>query len=162
PDNAKDAFVVAAGQTTPPAGMSALQLADIAATAVKLVLTPNGDITNSGSYFWDYSVPHNAFDFLAEGETLTFTYRITVQFTYQGVLERQVLDLIIVVTGTNDRPIIATDQQTQLIEFSAGTTTGGGILESLHNEATIGTFTFRDVDLTDTHKVSAVLSTASL
>ena len=62
----------------------------------------------------------------------------------------------ITVTGTNDTPVITTSAQK--IAFSGGTSVAGGPLTS--HDPTSGTLAFQDVDLTDTHTVSAVLSSA--
>ena len=109
---------------------------------------------------WIYAVPDNQFDFLAKGETLTFTYHVTATVTYNGVPEQRALDLTVVITGTNDQPIITTDQQIQKIAFSGGTGTSGGPL--ITGDATSGTLAFTDVDLTDTHTVSAALTSITL
>src|SRR5262249_47991947 len=42
-------------------------------------------------------------------------------------------------------------QTTQLIEFKGGTSTPGGTLSVLNGDATGGTYSFHDPDLTDTH-----------
>src|SRR6202035_2868257 len=104
---------------------------------------PDAGNGNNGRVAWVYEVADKQFDFLAEGETLTFTYHVTVSFTYNGVTETQALDLTVVVTGTNDQPIITTDKQIQLIEFAAGTSTPGGSLIALNGDATSGTFDFK-------------------
>ncbi len=144
------------------ASLNTQQLADIAAVEAQLTLTPNPDNNNNGSTLVTYSVPDGAFDFLAAGETLQLTYTLTVSTNYASDNEKTPLTFTIIITGTNDQPIITTDQQIQLIEYAAGTTTTGGPLQTLHNEVTSGTFAFTDVDLTDTHTVSVALTAASL
>src|SRR5262249_23623142 len=112
---------------------------------------------NNGKVTWLYSVPDNQFDFLAAGETLTFTYHVTATVIYNGTTEQVGLDLTVVVTGTNDQPVITTDLQTQKIAFAGGT--GGPFISG---DATSGTFAFTDVDLDDTHKVSTKLTSATM
>ena len=158
--NAKGSFVIGAGQTTPTSGLSSLQFADIMATVTKLLLVPGGNNANNGTVTWLYSVPDNQFDFLANGETLTFTYHATATVTFNGVTEPAAVDLTVVVQGTNDQPIITTDHVPQKIAFSGGTSTSSGPLVS--GDATSGTFAFTDVDLTDKHSVSTALKSATM
>ena len=63
-------------------GLNAQQLADIAAVEVDLVLVPDPGNNNTGFATWTYSVPDDAFDFLAAGETLTLTYKARVDNNY--------------------------------------------------------------------------------
>ena len=155
--NALGSFTVANGQTSAP-GLSALQFTDIATTAIKLFLVPGANNTNNGDVTWVYALRDNAFDFLAAGETLTFTYHITVNSNYLPAPEIQGLDVTITVTGTNDKPVITTG--TQEVHFAAGTSTQGGNLPT--NDPTSGTLAFTDVDLTDKHTVSAKLTSAGM
>src|SRR5262249_6273362 len=60
--------------------------------------------------------------------------------------------------GTNDTPVITSSVPT--ITFEGGTSVPGGPLTS--EVPTSGTLTFTDVDLTDTHKVSVKLTSATL
>ncbi len=64
----------------------------------------------------------------------------------------------ITITGTNDVPVITTGPQS--ISFTGGTATVGGSLTT--TDQTSGILSFNDVDLTDTHTVSAVLTNAVL
>jgi len=155
-DAAHNSFTIANGQTSAPSGLSNLQFADIAATAIQLFLVPDSGNTNNGNVTWVYAVRDNAFDFLAAGETLTFTYHINVNSNFAPGPESAGLDVTIVVTGTNDKPVITTGPRT--IDFAAGTSTKGGDLTT--TDPTSGTFAFTDVDLTDKHTVSAKLKGA--
>src|SRR4029077_7522065 len=89
------------------------------------------------------------FDFLAAGETLSLTYTITVNTNYAPDPEATSVQVTFTIVGTNDTPVIATDHDTQLIHFAAGTATSGGNL--LTADTTGGTYSFNDPDLTDTH-----------
>ena len=140
------------------ATLNAKQLADIAAVAVKLALVPDPGNNNNGSATWTYSVPDNAFDFLAAGETATLTYKVKVDNNFAPNDEATTLSFTITVTGTNDAPVISTGPQT--VTFAAGKTTPGGDLTT--NVPTSGTLSFTDVDLTDTHTVSTKLASAVL
>ncbi|MGB6395129.1 MAG: FecR domain-containing protein, partial [Bradyrhizobium sp.] len=133
-----------------------LQLADVKATEVNLVVVQGPDNTNTGQASWTYLVPDKAFDFLAAGETLTLTYIAEVDSNYAPNNLKTLVPFTITVTGTNDVPVITTDKVVQTITFSGGTSTGGGPLIS--GDATSGKFAFTDADLTDTHTVTAALT----
>ncbi len=132
------------------ASLSALQRADIAATETALTLTPDPGNTNNGFVGVLYSLADKNFDFLAAGEELTLTYTITVNTNYGPDPEATNVQVTFTIIGTNDQPIITTDNQ--LIHFAAGTGTSGGSLVS--PDTTGGTFDFTDVDLTDTHWIT--------
>jgi VCBS repeat-containing protein len=140
------------------ATLSLLQLADVAATEVKVVVAPDPDNTNRGTASWTYSIPDHAFDFLAAGEVLMLTYVVRVDNNFLPSNETAFIPITVTITGTNDRPVIATSVST--IEFSGGTSVPGGPLTG--EEPTSGTLTFSDVDLTDTHTVSVKLTDAEL
>ncbi|WJR77825.1 Ig-like domain-containing protein [Bradyrhizobium sp. NP1] len=159
-----DSFTYTDGTGQPIANLNDLQKADIKATEVKLVVTQDPAAKNHGTATWSYKIADHAFDFLAAGETLTLTYEATVDngFTQDPTTEFTKIKFTIVVTGTNDTPVITTDKQIQLIEFTAGTATVGGTLQSSNNLVTAGTFAFTDPDLTDTHTVARLLTGATL
>jgi hypothetical protein len=138
-------------------GLSALQLADIAATEVKLTITPFANNTNIGSALFTYSIADQAFDFLAAGEQITLTYVVTINDNYAPAPDIVNIPITITITGTNDVPVITTSAQS--IAFTpAGTKTVGGDLKTTN--ATSGKLAFTDVDLTDTHTVAAALTSA--
>src|SRR3984893_13826903 len=135
--------------------------ADIKATEVDLVLTPDPNNTTSRPATWVYNIADSAFDFLAAGEKLTLTYNAVVDnnFTADPTTEKATQTFTIIITGTNDVPVITTGPQT--IAFSGGTKTVGGPLTT--SDATSGTLTFTDVDLSDSHtKVTTALTSAVL
>ena len=137
--------------------LNQLQLQDVLATAVKVSVTPDPNNNNNGSATLTYSVPDNAFDFLAAGETLTLTYIVRVDVNYPGANEFKEVPITITVTGTNDGPVITTSAQTIKL---TGSNAPSGALTSI--DPTSGSVTFKDVDLTDTHTVSAKLTSAEL
>ena len=145
-----------------------LQKADIKAVSVDLVVVQNPNNNNNGSATWTYSVPDNAFDFLAAGETLTLHFNARVDNNFAPFDEFTTIPFTITITGTNDVPVITSDQQIQAIHFSGGTGTTGGPLPLLPSDpggpsnVTSGTFAFTDVDLTDTHTVTTALTSASM
>ncbi|OAF16132.1 hypothetical protein AYJ54_38945 [Bradyrhizobium centrolobii] len=147
-----------AGQQDVTASLTALQKQDIAATQVKINVEAASGNDNNGSAVWTYTIPDNVFDFLAAGETLTLTYIVRVDNNFEVSPETTFIPITITITGTNDKPVITTSVPT--ITFAGGTSVPGGPLTS--NVPTSGTLAFTDVDLTDTHTVSAKLTSASL
>jgi fibronectin-binding autotransporter adhesin len=136
--------------------LSALQVADIKATEANLVVVQGPNNTNVGQAGWAYNVPDSTFDFLAAGETLTLTYVAEVDSNFAADNLKTLVPFTITITGTNDVPVITTDKVVQTITFSGGTSTSGGPLIS--GDATSGKFAFTDPDLTDTHTVTAGLT----
>jgi fibronectin-binding autotransporter adhesin len=135
-------------------GLSALQLADIAKTEVNISVLADPSNKNTGSASWTYSIADKAFDFLAAGEQLTLTYMVRVDNNFAPSNETTLIPITITITGTNDVPVITSSAQT--ISFQGGTSVPGGALNT--GDATSGTLTFEDADLTDTHTVSVDLS----
>ncbi len=92
----------------------------------------------AGEVTWTYAVPNPAIQFLAVGQTLTQSYTLRVDDGQGGTVDQVVQ---VTLTGTNDAPIITSNQANRtLFEGSAASTTG--------------VMTFGDVDLTDGHIVS--------
>ena len=141
--------------------LTSLQLADIAKVEAAVTVSGNtGPNTGGfGSATWNYSVTDKAFDFLAAGETLTLTYKATVDNNYQPLDQTGSQTITITITGTNDVPVITSPQQN--VSFAAsGTDTKGGDL--IPNTVTHGTLAFTDPDLTDTHTVAVNMTSALL
>jgi VCBS repeat-containing protein len=101
-----------AQQVDVTASLSALQLQDVLATAVKIKVASDPANKNFGSATLTYSVPDSAFDFLAAGESLTLTYTVRVDNNYALANEFREVPITITVTGTNDKPVITTSAQT--------------------------------------------------
>ena len=113
------------------------------------------DTTGSGSggqVTWQYSVNDAAIQFLAAGQTVHETYRVTVADNHGGTTTQ---DVTVTITGSvqNHAPVIVASPanviSTAVTEHIAG------------SEAGSGSFAFADVDLTDTHTVSAVTLSAN-
>ncbi|MDB5640373.1 MAG: hypothetical protein JWP51_5281, partial [Bradyrhizobium sp.] len=138
---------------------SAQWLADVTKVEANLVLVPDPGNTNAGSVRWKYGVSDASFDFLAAGETLTLTYTAHVDNGFALNPETTDQTFSIFITGTNDVPHISTGPES--VAYSGGKTTVGGNLQTVGGPTT-GTLAFTDVDLTDTHKVTATLTDASL
>ena len=138
-----------AGQQDVTGSLTALQKQDIAATLIQINVAADGGNNNNGSAVWTYTIPDHVFDFLAAGETLTLTYMVRVDTNFAVNPEAAFIPITITITGTNDKPVLATS--------------GGNVIEKVGTGNTAldtitGTVTFSDVDLTDRPIVSAALS----
>ena len=89
---------------------------------------------------WSFAVDNAALQFLAEGQTLTQTYTVTVADNNGGSVDQLVT---ITVTGNQDAPTITAAVDTGAVEEDTLPTSASGTID------------FADVDLTDTHTVSA-------
>src|SRR5262249_53999708 len=99
--------------------------------------------TGPDSTGFSFTIPDNALDFLAQNETLKVVYPVTLTDGTGNSLTQQV---IVTLAGANDSPMIGVK------------TLAGAVTEDSHTptETASGTIAFTDVDLTDTHVVSAV------
>jgi VCBS repeat-containing protein len=128
------------------------QLAAIAAVEHPLTVVQDPDNANNGSATWNYTAADGAFDFLADGETLTLTYTATVDDGHGGIATKPIS---VTVTGSNDAVEITSDPQTATIAERAETHS------STTPDTASGAITFNDVDLTDTHAVEITGVSAS-
>ncbi|WP_245266500.1 VCBS domain-containing protein [Bradyrhizobium sp. WSM1743] len=138
-----------AGQQDVTGSLTALQKQDIAATQIQISVVADAANNNNGSAIWTYTIPDKVFDFLAAGETLTLTYMVRVDTNFVVSPESKFIPITITITGTNDKPTVATSGGTVIEKVG----TGNEALDSI-----TGTVTFTDVDLTDRPIVSAALS----
>ncbi len=96
-------------------------------------ISPESYNANNGTIAWDYSIAEGDLDFLAEGETVTAVFTVTVDDQKGGTATQ---DVTVTITGTNDAPTLtATDV--------AGAITEGSVLSDT------GSIAFADLDLTD-------------
>ncbi|MET4259486.1 VCBS repeat-containing protein [Bradyrhizobium sp. S3.12.5] len=140
-----------AGQQDVTGSLTALQKQDIAATQIQIGVVADGANNNNGSAVWTYTMPDHVFDFLAAGETLTLTYMVRIDNNFSVNPETTFIPITISITGTNDKPTIATSGGTVIEKVG----TGNEALDTI-----TGAVTFTDVDLTDRPIVSAALSSA--
>ncbi len=122
-----------------------------------------GELTDStgsgtgGSDTWTFSAQDGNFDYLAAGETVTLTYTVQVDDGHGGIAT---LPVTIVVTGTNDTPVITSVPQagaiTELFNTPQPNPTGSATADTA-----TGAVTFTDVDLSDHHTVSVTDVVAS-
>jgi VCBS repeat-containing protein len=114
----------------------------------------NDDISNIGSVGWHFVLPDNdpTLQSLAEGQTITQTYTITVTDNNGAPVTQNVT---VTITGANDGPTI---------EAATTTTTGAVTEDTVVPDASLtadGTITFQDIDLIDTHTASVAFKTSS-
>ena len=112
--------------------------------------------SHNGSATWTYSIADNAFDFIADDETLTLNYVATVDDGHGGVISTPITVSIhgadVVVVGTNDVPTIATTSAA-FVELSNAIRRTRPDLDVVS-----GTISFTDVDLTDRPVASAAFT----
>ncbi|MBE7216822.1 type I secretion C-terminal target domain-containing protein, partial [Shewanella benthica] len=91
---------------------------------------------------WDYSILNSVVQFLAQGETITLSFEVTVTDN-DGGSDTNTVSLTI--TGTNDDPVLTVDMT-------------GGVTEDATdpNLTDSGALSFTDVDVNNTHSVSEV------
>lgn len=138
-----------AGQQDVTGSLTELQKQGIAATQIQISVVADPANENNGSAVWTYTIPDKVFDFLAAGETLTLTYMVRVDTNFVVNPESRFIPITITITGTNDKPTVATSGRIVIEKVG----TGNEALDTI-----TGTVTFTDVDLTDRPIVSAALS----
>ncbi|UVM34409.1 VCBS domain-containing protein [Pseudomonas sp. B21-019] len=121
------ASFVAAGGNTTALGNFAL------ASVMEAANAANGTVN------WTYTVNNAAAQYLAQGQTATETYVVTVS---DGHGSSTTQNVIITITGTNDQVHITSGVQT------------GDAKEDSGDYAANGNITFTDADLIDTHSVT--------
>jgi VCBS repeat-containing protein len=113
-----------------------------------LVANLSGTATGgeTGEITWTYTVDAGLVEYLAEGESLTETFEVTLSDGNGGSFTRTVT---VTVTGSNDVPVI-----------TAGADVSGAILEGSGDLSETGAIAFSDVDQSDQLTVSADATTA--
>src|SRR5262249_11488747 len=102
---------------------------------------------------WSYRVADRVLDFLAEGESVTVTYAVTVQDDSGAADAASATQYItITATGTNDRPQLSGGTLPIELSEQADTTGADTTLDAS------GTLALFELDLTDTHTVDVGLS----
>lgn len=105
-----------------------------------LVDENNTDTSNHGALNWTFSLPDHLLDFLADGETLTIVYDVTITDNNGASSTQQVT---IQIGASNDQPVISAINATGAVTEDVAAQSG-----VLHDT---GSVTFTDTDLTDTH-----------
>lgn len=133
---------------TPPAATQA----DLAAALTTTLHDSTG--TGSGSIDWNFAIPDMDLDYLAFNETLTVTYNIKVVDGSTSSTQT----VSVVITGANDGPVMTSGPGSASLSEQPGVT--GSQAPDTTSPVPTGTLSFNDVDLSDTHSVSVVLSSA--
>ena len=118
--------------------------------------TTLNDSTGSGSggVDWTFSIPDNALDFLAAGETLAVTYTLTVSDASTSAAQT----VTVTAVGENDAVAMTSGPESASLSEQPNMT-GSSVLDTTSPVPT-GTLSFADVDLSDTHQVSVLLDSA--
>ena len=103
---------------------------------------------NAATGVWTYTLANAAHQNLAQGESQSETFTVTVTDD-KGAAASQVV--VMSITGTNDAPVIGTAVLSSTVTEQI--TPAGNLISS-------GAINFSDVDLSDVHTVSAVMSAA--
>ena len=107
------------------------------------------DTNNTGTIAWHFSLSNDnpVLQSLAEGQTITQVYEITIKDNHGADVTQTVT---ITITGTNDTPVV----------LSSTTYGPAYVQEDTFWHSASGSITFKDVDLIDTHSASAQLTNA--
>ncbi len=135
---------VSTGGNDSGAPLDAALLAMFTATPTSPAAVIDGTGTN-GTVNWSFDSGLDQFDYLAVGEQLDLTYRVTVTDDNSAT---DYQDISITITGTNDAPIVASADITGAVTELV--TPAGNLTDT-------GTIAFTDVDLTDTHSISPTI-----
>ncbi len=114
-----------------------------------------GDLSN---VFWTFDSGNEAFDYLADDETLTLTYKV-IGRDGAGALDE--ITFVVVIDGTNDRPQITAVQVLGAVTEDAATVADNPNTPGLEAGAFLtadGSITFVDVDASDLTSSSVALT----
>jgi VCBS repeat-containing protein len=112
--------------------------------------------TGTGSIDWTFSITDQDLDFLAFGETLTVTYDVTVSDGPTDATQT----VTVTIDGANDAVLMTGGPgAASLAEFAD---TNGSTAQNSTSPVPTGSLTFADVDLNDSHSVSATVASAFL
>ncbi|MDP9812515.1 T1SS-143 domain-containing protein [Rhizobium tibeticum] len=112
--------------------------------AVAATKAPGGVL---GAINWSFAAPDQTFDYLAKGEKLTLTYDVLLSDGHGGT---DTTTVTIVVTGTNDKPVITASDAASFTELAGQT-------GSETDQTASGTLSFTDVDLNDIGHSASVI-----
>ncbi|XZE35110.1 tandem-95 repeat protein [Pirellulaceae bacterium SH501] len=134
--------------TITPSGMFSIPGATSSALATALSATISDLATDdgNGAIDWTFTLASTLAQFLADGESIEVVYPVTV--TDSSMVNSVVKNVTVTVTGANDAPVIDTSNAALL----SGTVAEDSASPDLIISKVV---TFDDVDLTDTHTVSA-------
>ncbi|HEX8032094.1 MAG TPA: VCBS domain-containing protein, partial [Vicinamibacterales bacterium] len=127
------------------AGSAGVPLVLANALATALTVPASALAAGSHTFNWDFALDTNLVQYLAEGETITATYTITVADNSNGTNDTSVGQVVtVVITGTNDAPNIAVTNPVADTEGNAGTPDPVSV-------AVVDHVSITDVDTSDVH-----------
>ncbi|WP_442868902.1 VCBS domain-containing protein [Bradyrhizobium sp. CCBAU 25338] len=108
-------------------------------------------VSSRGSVGWTLAIDNNdpVLQSLAEGQTVTQVYTVTVDDHHGGTVTK---DVTVTITGTNDAPTITSD---------ADAATGSVTEDACATLSIDGTLAIQDLDLIDTHTAEAVFKSST-
>ncbi|XZE19693.1 VCBS domain-containing protein [Pirellulaceae bacterium SH449] len=121
------------------------------ATALTSAVTLTQTGTNDGTIVWDFALANSLTQYLADGETVTAIYTITVSDDSGTANDTATQNVTVVITGTNDVPTITVVKVDGAVTEDASTPT---LTDS-------GSITFAEVDETDVISSSVALTNTS-
>ncbi len=105
----------------------------------------------SGEVTWTFTVNDGALNDLADGQTITQVYTVTIDDDNGGTATETV---VVTITGTNDAPVI--DGTASTLAGGVEEIADGALGENVGVLSTGGAIAFSDVDVTDTHEATHV------
>jgi VCBS repeat-containing protein len=118
--------------------------------ALNPVSEDNTDTINTASVGWTFTLDdsNHILQSLAEGETITQVYTVTISDNHGGTVTQ---DVTVTITGTNDAPEVTT---TDNAFFERSNDNQPNPTGSTADDTVTGTISFTDVDLIDAHEVT--------
>ena len=115
--------------------------ADIQNAVTFALGTPQTTNGAPGGYLsWSFDAKDSAFDFLAQGETLTLTYTVAIKDGSGAANDTATTTVTVTITGTNDAPVIMVE---------SGDSDYRMLLETNEGLTASGTLTVTDLDVSD-------------
>ncbi|TVO97743.1 retention module-containing protein [Shewanella algae] len=108
--------------------------------ATQDALAAGFSVDNAG---WSYDIANSLVQFLAVGETITFSFTLTVTDAF-GASDSQ--PVTVTITGTNDAPVLS-------IDMSGAVTEDVDVINGMLSDS--GDLSFTDVDINDSHSVGS-------
>jgi VCBS repeat-containing protein len=142
--------VTGTGASSAPSGLTNATLQSFLSVSPTAIL--NGTQTTN-TLTWNFNSGSEAFDFLANGETLVLTYTVSATDDDGSPLS-DTENVTVTITGTNDAPLISMD---------AGDSASEAFTETNSALSSAGTLTVSDLDLTDlvTSSVTGVVASGT-
>jgi VCBS repeat-containing protein len=104
--------------------LSASQIADFKAA---LQIAAQAGNTNNGSIDWTYDIVDNLLDFVAVGESITVSSKVTIDDDNGGTVSP---DVVVTLVGANDAPVAVADSNGTAKHATIVVSAGGGVLSN--------------------------------